>query len=140
MKKPTRKSTSTITASIKAWADALDMDSSTIKKRMNRADIPFEPHVPISAKDIFRAMMAESDKEIAMTRKLNAEADKTERENLVAQKELYHLNEVEKLVWQEILFPLRAELLQMPKKFDAETREQLESWVDATMNKIGKEK
>jgi hypothetical protein len=80
------------------------------------------------------------------TRRERAEADKAERENKIASGELHNVNEVEKLVWQDVLAPLRTELLTLhltlgPKCVDAENAmEAIKCWADETLKKIGNEK
>jgi hypothetical protein len=135
-----------ITGSIQAWADSLGVESSTIRRKLNRAEIKFEPGKQLLAFDIFRALTAESDKDAAMTRKLDAETRKTERENSVAEGRLHDLAAVEKIIWQDLLAPLRAELLAMPRTLaprcasTEEAVEVLQSWVDGTLQKLGKVK
>jgi DNA-directed RNA polymerase beta subunit len=131
-----------ITGSLQAWADSLAMDGSTIRRKLNRAEIKFETSQQLPALVIFRALTAESDKDMAMTRKLEAEAKKTERENAVAEGRLHDLTAVEKELWQNWLAPLRAELLSMPRTLAPrcvsaeESQEVLQGWIEATFQKL----
>lgn len=109
-----RKNTTAITGTIQAWSIALNLDPSTIKRKLTVAEIKFEAGSPISALHIFKALTEESEKDKAMTRKLNAEAQARERDNRKEDGELFELPAIERKLWTDLLQPLQQELNQMP--------------------------
>ena len=96
------------------WYQALSMHADTFAKRLSAAGITPEAHGLIAARDVMKAMG--NDKDQAIARKNNADAEAREMENAQARKELLNMVECDKIIWSELLAPLRQELEQMPKQ------------------------
>jgi hypothetical protein len=133
-----------ISHTLRSWSVELGIDPATIKRKLTQQEIEIEIGKPIKGRDIFKALTAESDKELAQTRKANAEAAKVERINKIESGQLHCKSEIEKGIWQELLQPLRTEMQQMPKAICArcvspeDAQEALQNWVDETFNKLNK--
>lgn len=131
-----RGNDSQIKHSLTAWAKALGMSRDTIHKRLNKSGIQFESDVPITAMDIWTALSVDSEKDAAMTRKLNAEAEARERENEKESGNLVSVPEMERLLWSRIYLPLKVELEQMPERLgtllnlDPSGISKLRDWVE----------
>jgi hypothetical protein len=139
-----KKQKNQVSATVQSWSESLGKDATTIKRKLNQQSIPFTPGKPIPARDVFRALTAESDKDVAITERTREQTRKEKRENDVAEARLYDLDLVNRLVWHDILYPLRSELFLMPGSLaprcsgsDTETaRDVLQTWVDETLKKI----
>lgn len=140
----TRKNDAQVRGTIQAWADSLGKDPASIKRHLNSAGIKFRVGEEIDAVDIFRAFTADTEKDRATARKLTAEAESRERKNKIESGQLLDLTEIEKVVWGELLMPLRQALESMPRDIapllagqPAEAvQRNLENWVETTKNKI----
>jgi hypothetical protein len=138
------KKSNQVSATLKAWAESLSIDPSTIKRKLARQEIKFEPGVPLTAMEIFRALNAESEKDQAITERTREETRAKKRENDIAEKRLHDLDEVERLVWQDLLLPLRHELEQMPAAMcglcnpqePESAKKILEQWVEKVKSNI----
>jgi hypothetical protein len=90
--------------------------------------------------EIFHALAG--DLKMERTRRERAEAEKIERENAQANKELHSISEVEKVVWHNCLMPLRIELNLAARSLgplcvDPKSAEEaIQGWVDSTLRKI----
>jgi len=71
-----------ISNNLHAWATSLGITRETIQRALSAAGIKYSGG-KIAARDVFTALTG--DKEAAMTRKLNAEAEAKERENRIAE-------------------------------------------------------
>jgi len=103
-----------ISATMTRWAVNLGMHRDALKRRLVESGIPFGDATELTAADVFKA--SHGDKEKALTRKLNADADDQERKNKVADGELLQLPAIEKKLWQDLLQPLRLEIEQMSEQ------------------------
>jgi hypothetical protein len=110
------KKTNHISATLKAWSEALAIDPSTIKRKLARREIKFQPGVPLTAMQIFHALTAESEKDQAITQKTLEETRAKKRENEIAEGRLHDRAAIEKAIWYGILVPLRLELESLPDK------------------------
>jgi len=129
-----------ITASISAWAKVAGVQHSQFVVMLKRANVEFTPGQDLSAESAFAACTFRSEKDEAIARQANAKAEEQEMINAERRKELMELAQIEKLIWGDLLGPLRTELEQMPKSLcgmcnpqDPETAEQvLQNWVEKT--------
>lgn len=127
-----------ISGNIATWAKALGIHRDALTRRLNRSDVKFGAGDLIPARDVYKALSG--DKDAAMVRKLQAEAEAQERDNRKEDGELLESAAIEKKLWQDLLQPLRTEIEQMPKTYaamanpqDPETaRKVLEQWVEKT--------
>ena len=101
-----------ISETVTSWATSLGKDPSTIRSAMARAGISFEPDEKFTALVIFNLFTG--DKQAAKIRLDTAMAEKVERENRLAEKELCALADVEKIIWDDCLLPLRQSLEALP--------------------------
>lgn len=85
----------------------------TLVRRLRENGVKVEAYEDIDAADILKAICG--DKDAAMTRKLNADADSKERDNRKKAGELFELPAIEKMIWTDYMQPLRLDLEQMPK-------------------------
>ena len=135
-----------IRATLTAWSKNLAISREALTRRLHDALVDWESSETLTAAQVYRAML--SDKDAALTRKALAEADRIEREEKEARKELVNLAEVEKVVWQDCLMPLRTELEQMPRSLcamcnpqDQDTAQKvLEQWVEKVKANIREKK
>ena len=135
---------SQISASINAWAQALGISHENFCIMLRRADVKYNPGQDLYAPDVFEAITYQSEKDKAVARKANADAESREMENAKTRKELMELAQIEKVVWNDLLQPLRTELEQMPRSLCAlvnpeepETAERvLQQWVEKTKANI----
>jgi len=134
------KRTYEITGSCNAWARAYGTDSNALIEKLQRAGIVYKSGEEINAVEIFKAILFRSEKDEAIARQANAKAEEQEMENAVRRKELMELAQIERIVWTDLLAPLRQEIEQMPKSLaglcnpeDPETAQAvLEQWVEKT--------
>lgn len=87
-----------IKATLHAWAESVGVTRETLKRALSNAGIAREKE--ITAQEIITALTG--DKEAAMTRKLNAEAEAKERENRLAAGEIVTIEEAESLYGKKI--------------------------------------
>jgi hypothetical protein len=126
--------------SIRKSATEFGVSRDTILRGLRTNGIDTDELTEFSTKQIHTALAGDLKRE----RTLRARADriKAERENAVAESQLHSKDEIEILIWQNLLLPLRAELLSIhrtlaPKCTDAEaSAEVLQTWVDETLKKI----
>ena len=137
-----------ITATCSAWAKAYGCEQGAFVEKLQRAGIAYKTGVPLNAVDVFKAITFRSEKDEAMARQANAKAEEIEMENAQRRKELMELAQIERMIWNDLLGPLRTELEQMPKSLGGlcnpdspETaQEVLANWVEQTKEKLRKEK
>lgn len=122
----------TISATLTAWAASLGLDRLTLRNRLGKAGIEIKPDEPIIAQHIYAAITG--DKEMAMTRKLTAEAEAQERENRVEAGELLDAAAIEKKLWNELLQPLRTVLDQQANECAANCNPQNPEVARAVLN------
>jgi hypothetical protein len=140
MKKAKRNSS--IDFTVHTWAVALNIDHATIKRKLAQQEVKFTPGGRLSAKTIFNCLTAQSDKEIAITRKVNADAIARETKNAIASGQLHCKADITKAIWTECLQPLRAELLSMPQAIGprcvnpAEAEAALHDFLESALKKI----
>ena len=68
-----------ITGTIHEWANSIGIARETLETALSRAGIVTQPREQVPASSVFKSMTG--DRDAAMTRKLNAEAESKEREN-----------------------------------------------------------
>jgi hypothetical protein len=129
-----------ITASIAAWAKVAGVQHSQFTVMLKRADIDYTPGQDLSAESAFAACTFRSEKDEAIARQANAKAEEQEMINAERRKELMELAQIEKVIWGDLLQPLRTEMDQMPKSLcglcnpqEPEVAEAvLQNWVEKT--------
>ena len=129
-----------ITASISAWAKVAGVQHSQFTVMLKRSNVEFTPGKDLTASQFFDAVTFRSEKDEAIARQANAKAEEQEMINAERRKELMELSQIEKIIWGDLLGPLRTELDQMPKSLcglcnpqDPETAETvLLNWVEKT--------
>ncbi len=134
----------TIEASISAWALAYGCDQTQFQRILKKAGVEYEVGKPLTADKAFAAVTFRSEKDAAIARQANAKAEEQEMLNAESRKELMSRSELEKIIWSDLLAPLRLELEQMPKSLsglvnpaDRETAEKvLSEWVEKTKSNI----
>ena len=138
MKKTNRVAKSDIRASINAWSIAFGMSHENLCILLRRADIQYTPGQDISASDVFAAVTMRSEKDAAISRQANAKAEEQEMINAERRKQLMNVAQIEKVIWGDLLQPLRLEMEQMPKSLCALVNPQepesaektLQQWVE----------
>ena len=142
---PKRKTQSgPISASIHAWSKALKVHPTQLERMLKRAEVEYETKQGLTAEQFIEAVTFRSEKDAAVARKANADAEAQEMENAKTRKELMDLAQIEKLLWNDCLGPLRTELEQMPKSLaglcnpdEPEVAEKtLLQWVEKTKTNI----
>jgi hypothetical protein len=144
MGKPPEISGRVIKATLNGWASAYGTDSNHFAAMLQRAGVVFEKGALLSAVDVFKAITFRSEKDEAIARQANAKAEEQEMINSERRKELMELAQIERVIWTDLLGPLRQELEQMPKSLsglcnpaDPETAQAvLEQWVELTKSNI----
>jgi hypothetical protein len=89
-----------ISATLHQWVASLGIDRETLERALGKSGVIVVARKPVAASDIFRAITG--DKEAAMTRKLNAEAEAKERENRMASGEIVTVEEAAALYGRKI--------------------------------------
>ena len=125
---------------ISAWSKAIGVSESTLEVKLTKEGLPNKGL--IRARDIISAMAGERDASII---ELNRE--KTAALALARRKEegeLIDLPTVERLIWQELLGPLKQEMDLMPAKLAPllgdDPVKVLTEWVEETKRKLLKGK
>lgn len=139
---------STILHPLSAWAKAYGTDFTNMAGKLSRAGVITVKGQDVDAVDIFKAILYRSEKDEAIARQANAKAEEQEMENAQRRKELMEFDQIERIIWNDLLAPLRLELEQMPKSLSAlcnpEDQETalavLEQWVERTKKNIGERK
>ena len=127
---------------LNAWAMALGIEPKTLAKKLTQSSLPNEGQ--LCARDVFTALSGEKDASII--RLNNAKADELEQDRKVRDKELVEIPTAERLLWLELLGPLKQEMDLMPEKLapmlseDSQRVAVLREWVEETKRKILKEK
>jgi hypothetical protein len=88
----------------------MGMDQQTLERRLVKAGFE-RPKGKVSFKKIYAAIVGEKPNDRLAT----AKAVETERENALAAGELHTLANVERILWEELLSPLRNSLLAYPQ-------------------------
>lgn len=101
-----------ILESIGMWAQSLGTTEDTLKTRLANRGIVFQKGMKFGAKEIFNSMT--TDKGEAQARKAVAEAEAKEMENDQTRAILMRKPDVEKIIWDELMLPLRQGLSNMP--------------------------
>jgi hypothetical protein len=110
------KKSNHISATLKAWSESLAIDPSTIKRKLAKREIKFQPGMQLTAMQIFHALTTESEKDQAITLKTLEETRAKKRQNAIAEGQLHDKATIEKLIFQGILVPLKQELEYLPDK------------------------
>lgn len=142
-----------IIASYKSWAQAYGVDLAHLARMLQRAGIEYKPGVTgnpgmLDAIDFIKAITFRSEKDEAIARQANAKAEEQEMINAERRKELMELAQIERIIWNDLLAPLRQEIEQMPKSLaamcnpdDSETAlKVLEQWTDRLKVNLQEEK
>ncbi len=133
-----------IFAKLNAWSNALGVDFAVLQKMLTRAEIEYKSGDLISAQKIFQALTFRNEKDEAIARQANAKAEEQEMINAERRKELMELSQIEKIIWNDLLGPLRLELEQMPKSLCGMCNPEepdvaqkvLEQWVEKTKSNL----
>ena len=88
-----------ITGTITAWALSIGITRETLVRALVAAGMNSKPK-KLSAREVFNALTG--DKEAAMTRKLNAEAEAKERENRIAAGEVIDVESASQIYGKKI--------------------------------------
>src|SRR5579872_6539108 len=111
--RPPKEENPTLSFSAHQWYLALNLHPDTFARKMAEAGVKYEVHGLISALDVHRAMNNEKDRAIA--RKNTADAISKEISNSEKLGTLFNLPACEKILWNDLLGPLRQEIEQMPQ-------------------------
>ena len=101
-----------ITGTVNAWCTSLGLDRQAFETRLARAGAVIAPKCKLTARQVFVALAG--DKEVAQARKALAEAEEKERENRLAERELMVVADVERIVWEQCLLPLKQSIDALP--------------------------
>lgn len=126
-----------ISGTLYAWANALGKDSKTLSRELSKVGINAERE--ITAQEIFKAVL--NEEQVERNRNLKLDADRKEREEKEANGQLVQMAEVEKLISEKVVLPLRARLLSAPTTLDTLcnpsdpelARQAILHWVDETL-------
>jgi len=137
-----------IKGALTAWATAYGCDVTHFQSILQRAGVKYTVGVDLEAVDVFKAITFRSEKDEAIARQANAKAEEQEMINAERRKELMELSQIERIVWNDCLAPLRLEMEQMPKSLsalcnpeDPETAQKvLGEWVERTKINIQQKK
>ena len=128
--------------SITAWSKALVMHHDTLRGKLDKSGVPKSDLY--TARQIFQALHGEKD--ASVIRNNNAKAEQLEKENRVRDGELVEIPKAERMLWLELLFPLKQEIDLMPEKLsplltgdDAGRVTVLRDWWEETKRKLLKE-
>ena len=97
-----------LTATVDRWAKAIGIQHRTLQIKLTKAGIMVEPHGLLSARQVFTAMQGDGAAE--RTRLVTAKADAQEMENRRRDGELVEIAVANRMMWGDILMPLRTEL------------------------------
>ncbi len=92
--------TEPLKATIHIWSNTIGIDRKTLTQALARSGKAVKDGEKIGAREVFEAITG--DKEAAMTRKLNAEAECKERENRLAVGEIVTIEEAAALYGKKI--------------------------------------
>ena len=106
-----------ISATLSAWATELGMESRTLARKLSQASITYSAHGKIRAKKIVIA--AAGDNAVERARLLKAQADAQEHENKINDERWVQISEVEEMITNLYVLPLRQRLLAFPNEHDA---------------------
>lgn len=98
--------------SINKAATEFGVSRETVTRGLRANNTTVKAGEEFTTKQIFAALAG--DFKYERTRRERAEADKTERENRVANGELLDRAAIEKKVWTDMLAPIRQEMLNLP--------------------------
>jgi len=106
-----------IRGTVSAWATSLGKEPRTLERLLVRAGLPKpHPRFTVTASAIFAALLGD---EMALKRRLTlAQAEAQERENREAEGQLIRLVEVEKILSERVILPLRELLMAAPAALD----------------------
>lgn len=131
-----------IEGTIGAWALALSVESRTVERRLTRAGNVVKPHAVFSAQQVLQAFMGELDEAKART---EIQRERTMRiKNDAREGQLVDIGEVEKLVSDTVIIPLRQLLLSAATTLDvrvnpadpAFARGKINEWVDESLKTL----
>lgn len=100
-------------AALSAWADDIGMAVPTLRNKLRLAGTPVYPGKLFTTEEIFKAVTAQTAKEIAQTREANARAEKVEKNNAKQFGNMLSRDEVEKLLTL-VLTPIRQRIDTLP--------------------------
>lgn len=131
-----------IEATLNAWASAIGCDTQVLERRLVKFGFDWKKGMLIPATSVLRAYYTDEDD--PKKRLLTAQAKEKERENRIADKEICVLSDVEKLIWEHSLLPLRQSLETMPETLSVQCNPEhpelakavLESFVESIKNGI----
>ena len=131
-----------IRATLSAWATSLAKEPRTLLRILHKAGFKTSPRQKITAADIFTAL---TQGELELKRRLlAAQAQEKERENAEAERQLVRIRDVEKIITEKIIIPLRQLLISAPTTLDILTnpdhpdiaRTALNQWRDQTLSQL----
>lgn len=103
-----------ISFSLNAWCRAIGIQEKTLAIRLTKAGTKINAYGEITARQIIDAMCGGKDESII--RLNNSKAEAIEQKQRVKNGELVDLPVAERVLWAELLFPLKQELDLMPSK------------------------
>jgi len=119
-RKKISKNTFMITGTINAWATSLGVEARTILRALAKTGIvrrKTKGRIKFTAKQITDALFGDEQQE--RLRNLKLDADKKHREEEEAKGQLITLTEVESLLTERVISPLRERLLNQGTRIDA---------------------
>ena len=133
-----------IVATCSAWAQGMGVEQPTLIKMLQRAGVPYISGTKLNFVDIWKAISFRSEKDEAMARQANAKAEEIEMDNAARRKELMDVAQIQRIIWNDLLGPLRQELEQMPKNLGGLCNPDspdtacavLTDWVEATKQQL----
>ena len=133
-----------IKATFSAWADSCGLTVENLKQKFTRSGLEWKTGIMVPACQVIQAITFRNEKDEAIARQANARAEEQEMLNAERRKELMKLAEIERVVWADLLGPLRLEMEQMPASLcglcnpeDPETSKKvLQEWVEKTKQNI----
>lgn len=119
--KPTKAvkvtSTAKLALTLHAWAIQAGKDNRTLEKEFMRSGIDVKAGRTYSLREFLTAQL--SDEHVAKVRNLEADADRKEREEQEARRELVKFSEFEQQWSEKQALPLRQFLQSLPTTYDA---------------------
>jgi len=109
-----KNSNKSISFSVNAWCNAIGCDAKTILTKLTKAGHKVESHQLVSAKKILDSFAGEKD--VAMTRLTDERTLALEQKRKIKDGSLVEVPTAERILWAELLGPLKQELDAMPQK------------------------
>jgi hypothetical protein len=112
----------------------------TIIRGLRTNGVRTDVQTDYSTREIFDALAG--DLKLTRAKLARAELSKLERENAVAEGRLHSLENIQSIIWKDLLSPLRSELLNLPTTLGPrctsaeESTQLIKTWVESTLAKF----